>query len=182
MFMILKREMIIFIRNPKRLLDWNQIPNKFKTPAPNAYDSEKSEDYLEGGIKLSFGLKPEIKNKFKTPAPNAYDTEKGEDYLDVTVKQLTMGERLKEAKKFLTPAPNKYEVKIEETVKDEPSFAFGVKHSPYLYNGRELGRERWVSTKTEMVNGDSAWTGESSDREVGLLQETSPRFLAQQHK
>ena len=61
---------------------------------------------------FTFGGKSDIKNKFKTPAPNAYDTEKGEDYLDVTVKQLSMGERLKEAKKFLTPAPNKYEVGV----------------------------------------------------------------------
>ena len=38
---------------------------------------------------------------------------------------------------------------------DNPSFAFGVKHSPYLYNGRELGRERYVSAKTEMTNGNS---------------------------
>merc|ERR1712107_59190 len=120
----------------------------------------------EGGIKHSFGIKPDLKNKFRTPAPNAYDTEKGEDYLDC-VKSLSMGERLREAKKFLTPAPNKYEVEFEKyililimksclqaVVPDEkPSFAFGVKHSPYLYNGRELGRDRWVAAKTEVVNG-----------------------------
>ena len=35
---------------------------------------------------------------------------------------------------------------------ENPSFAFGIKHSPYMYNGRELGRERWVSTKTETVD------------------------------
>ena len=39
--------------------------NKFKTPAPNAYDSEKGEEYLEGGIKHSFGVKLEPMNKFK---------------------------------------------------------------------------------------------------------------------
>jgi len=104
---------------------------------------------LEGGIKHSFGIKPDLKNKFRTPAPNAYDTEKGEDYLDC-VKSLSMGERLREAKKFLTPAPNKYEAVVPD---EKPSFAFGVKHSPYLYNGRELGRERWVAAKTEVVNG-----------------------------
>merc|ERR1711976_1119145 len=42
----------------------SDIKNKFKTPAPNAYESEKSEDYLEGGIQHSFGQKPETKNKF----------------------------------------------------------------------------------------------------------------------
>ena len=51
-------------------------------PAPNAYDTDKGEDYLEGGIQHSFGIKPEIKNKFQTPAPCAYDTDKGEDYLE----------------------------------------------------------------------------------------------------
>merc|ERR1712152_15358 len=59
-----------------------EIPNKFKTPAPNAYNSDKSEDYLEGGINHSFGIKPEIPNKFKTPAPNAYNSDKSEDYLE----------------------------------------------------------------------------------------------------
>ena len=82
-----------------------------KTPAPNAYNSEKGEEYLEGGIKHSFGVKPEPMNKFKTPAPNAYDSEKGEEYLE-GMKAITIGARLREAKKFLTPAPNKYEVRI----------------------------------------------------------------------
>ena len=45
----------------------------------NAYDADKGEDYLEGGIQHSFGIKPEIKNKFVTPAPNAYNADKGED-------------------------------------------------------------------------------------------------------
>ena len=44
---------------------------------------------------------------------------------------------------------------LQAAIPDEkPSFAFGVKHSPYLYNGRELGRERFVSAKTEMTNGN----------------------------
>ena len=38
---------------------------KQNVPAPNAYNSEKSEEYLEGGIKHSFGVKPEPINKFK---------------------------------------------------------------------------------------------------------------------
>lgn len=61
---------------------------------------------------------------------------------------MTMHGKLKEPKKFLTPAPNKYEVGIygERTKPDitllflqaiipeeQPSFAFGVKHSPYIY-------------------------------------------------
>ena len=36
-----------------------------QTPAPNAYNSEKGEEYLEGGIKHSFGVKPDPINKFK---------------------------------------------------------------------------------------------------------------------
>jgi len=43
---------------------------------------------------------------------------------------MTMHGKLKEPKKFETPAPNKYEAIIPE---EQPSFAFGVKHSPYLY-------------------------------------------------
>ena len=46
-------------------------------PAPNAYNTDKGEDYLEGEIQHSFGIKPAIKNKFLTPAPNAYNTDKG---------------------------------------------------------------------------------------------------------
>ena len=33
---------------------------------------------------------------------------------------------------------------------EQPSFAFGVKHSPYLYTGKQVTGDRWVSTKTEM--------------------------------
>lgn len=40
---------------------------------------------------------------------------------------------------------------LQVAVPDEnPSFAFGIKHSQYMYNGRELGRERWVSSKADM--------------------------------
>ena len=45
----------------------NLINLFLQTPAPNTYDSEKGEEYLEGGIKHSFGIKPEPFNKFKTP-------------------------------------------------------------------------------------------------------------------
>merc|ERR1712079_413089 len=155
-----------------------EIPNKFKTPAPNAYYTDKGEDYLEGGIKHSFGIKPELKNKFKTPAPNVYDTDKGENYLE-GVKALSMGERLKEAKKFLTPAPNKYEAVIPE---DKPSFAFGVKHSPYLYSGRELGRgDLWQPRQNQcpMVTAmETLVPMGSSDREVEHSQETSQQSSA----
>ena len=42
------------------------MTNSFsQTPAPNAYDSEKGEEYLEGGIKHSFGVKPDLIDKFK---------------------------------------------------------------------------------------------------------------------
>ena len=33
---------------------------------------------------------------------------------------------------------------------EQPSFAFGVKHSPYLYSGKQVTGDTWVSTKTEM--------------------------------
>merc|ERR1712111_164369 len=100
--------------------------------------------------------------------------DKGEDYLEC-VKSLSIVERLKEAKKFLTPAPNKYEAVIPE---DNPSFAFGVKHSPYLYNGRELGRERWVSTKTEMVSGDSGLNGGEFRQRSGTFTRDKPTVLS----
>jgi len=60
---------------------------------------------------------------------------------------MTMHGKLKEPKKFQTPAPNKYEAILPE---EQPSFAFGVKHSPYLYSGKQVTGDRWVSTKTEM--------------------------------
>merc|ERR1719471_2853587 len=72
---------------------------KFKTPAPNVYDSEKGEDYLHQGPKLTMGSKLEALKKFKTPAPNTYDSEKGEDYLHQAPK-LTMGSKLEGLKKF----------------------------------------------------------------------------------
>ena len=36
-------------------------PKRIDVPAPNAYNAEKGEDYLKGGIQHSFGLKAEIK-------------------------------------------------------------------------------------------------------------------------
>jgi len=59
-----------------------------------------------------------------------------------------MHAKLKNPKKFLTPAPNQYEAIIPE---EQPSFAFGVKHSPYMYSGKQVPSERRVSSKTEMV-------------------------------
>ena len=38
---------------------------KPNVPAPNAYNSERSEEYLEGVIQHSFGVKPDLINKFK---------------------------------------------------------------------------------------------------------------------
>jgi hypothetical protein len=61
---------------------------------------------------------------------------------------MTMHAKLKEPKKFQTPAPNKYEAIIPE---EQPSFAFGVKHSPYMYSGKQVNGDRWVTTKTETV-------------------------------
>jgi len=62
---------------------------------------------------------------------------------------MTMHGKLQEPKKFMTPAPNKYEAIIPD---EQPSFAFGVKHSPYTYSGKQVNGDRWVSTKTETVN------------------------------
>jgi len=102
------------------------IQNKFKTPAPNAYDADKGEDYLEGGIKHSFGQKLSELKSFVTPAPNNYRPEDCKD----DGPALTMHGKLKEPKKFQTPAPNKYEAVIPD---EQPAFPFGVKHSPYTY-------------------------------------------------
>ena len=60
---------------------------------------------------------------------------------------MTMHGKLKEPEKFLTPAPNTYEVGLYHfrtkqehffylqavIPEEQPSFAFGVKHSPYIY-------------------------------------------------
>merc|ERR1712186_31347 len=161
------------------------ISAEFKSPGPAAFNIPGTignhgpkESTKATAPAFTFGGKSELKNKFKTPAPNVYDTDKGENYLE-GVKALSMGERLKEAKKFLTPAPNKYEAVIPE---DKPSFAFGVKHSPHLYSGRELGRERFVATKTESVsnghsNGDSGANGEFRQRS-GTFTRDKPTVLS----
>merc|ERR1712198_589210 len=79
-------------------------------------------------------------------------------------------------KQFLTPAPNKYEADVPD---EKPSFAFGVKHSPYLYNGRDLGRERWVSAKTEMVNGTTNGTNGGEFRQrSGTFTRDKPTVLS----
>ena len=36
-----------------------EVKTKFKTPAPNAYDSEKGEDYIHPSQQKTFGIKPE---------------------------------------------------------------------------------------------------------------------------
>ena len=70
--------------------------------------------------------------------------------------------KLKDLKKFNTPAPNKYEVNksgknriyfiLQAIVaEDKPSFAFGIKHSPYMYSGKTVNGDRWISAKTETV-------------------------------
>merc|ERR1712079_882186 len=103
---------------------------KQNVPAPNAYNSEKSEEYLEGGIKHSFGVKPEPINKFKTPAPNAYDSEKGEEYLEGGIKH-SFGLKPEPLNKFKTPAPNAYDSeKGEEYLEGGIKHSFGVKPEP----------------------------------------------------
>ena len=69
---------------------------------------------------------------------------------------------------------------LQAVVPDEkPSFAFGVKHSPYLYNGRELGRERWVSAKTEVVNGVNGNSGAGEFRQrSGTFTRDKPTVLS----
>ena len=81
---------------------------------------------------------------------------------------MTMHAKLKDPKKFETPAPNTYEVYkctniqlfnlsvtccIPQAIipEEQPSFAFGVKHSPYLYSGKQGNGDRWVTPKTEAV-------------------------------
>jgi len=59
---------------------------------------------------------------------------------------MTMHGKLKELKKFETPAPNKYEAIVPD---EQPSFAFGVKHSPYVYqhNSEEFRPRNGTFTK-----------------------------------
>merc|ERR1711892_444199 len=99
-------------------------------PAPNAYNTGKGEDYLEGGIQHSFGIKPEMKNKFLTPAPNAYNADKGEDYLEGGIKH-SFGIKLEPKNKFLTPAPNAYNAdKGEDYLEGGIKHSFGIKLEP----------------------------------------------------
>merc|ERR1712032_1321053 len=108
----------------------SEIKQKFKTPAPNAYDSEKGDKYLEGGIKHSIGAKLEPLKKFKTPAPNSYDAEKGDEYLEGGIKH-TFGAKLEPLKKFRTPAPNSYDAeKGDEYLEEGIKHSFGAKLEP----------------------------------------------------
>ena len=95
-------------------------------PAPNAYNAEKGEEYLEGGIKHSFGIKPETKNIFLTPAPNAYNADKGEDYLEGGIKH-SFGIKPEPMNNFVTPAPNAYNAD-----KGEDYLEGGIQHSSEL--------------------------------------------------
>lgn len=72
------------------------------------------------------------------------------------------------------------EFTFQAAIPDEkPSFAFGVKHSPYLYNGRELGRERFVSAKTEVVNGHGGQNGHGEFRQrSGTFTREKPTVLS----
>merc|ERR1712080_585941 len=45
------------------------------TPAPNAYNSEKGQEYLEGAKGLSMGVKLSDLKGFSTPAPGTYRPE-----------------------------------------------------------------------------------------------------------
>merc|ERR1711971_794305 len=110
-------------------------PKQYKTPAPGAYKSEDSERYLEEKIQHSMGMKLQGPKKFLTPAPGAYKSEDSERYLDEKI-QHSMGIKLEGPKKFLTPAPNHYEAIIPN---EDVSFSFGVRHSPYLYDGNKNG-------------------------------------------
>ena len=69
---------------------------------------------------------------------------------------------------------------LQAAIPDEkPSFAFGVKHSPYLYSGRELGRGRIVSTKTEEVNGHNGHTnGEFRQRSGTFTKLEKPSVMS----
>ena len=51
----------------------SELKNKFKTPAPNVYDTDKGENYLEGVKALSMGERLKEAKKFLTPAPNKYE-------------------------------------------------------------------------------------------------------------
>merc|ERR1712156_996309 len=123
------------------------------TPAPGAYKAEDSEKYLEEKIQHSMGIKHFQPKKYVTPAPGAYKAEDSEKYLVEKIQhsmgikpsdpkkyldekiQHSMGMKIKDPKKYITPAPNKYEAQIED---DSSYFSFGVKHSPYLYSGKDI--------------------------------------------
>jgi len=130
------------------------IAAEFQSPGPAAINLPTlfgnqclKESTKAAAPAFTFAGKHEQKVRNDAPSPNTYNTSgltaRGKD--DGPAK--TMHGKLKDPKKFVTPAPNKYEAIIPE---EQPSFAFGVKHSPYLYSGKQVTGDHWVSTKTEM--------------------------------
>merc|ERR1712210_150849 len=85
------------------------------------------EEYLEGGIQHSFGLKPDGLKKYQTPAPNAYNADKGQEYLEERPAR-SMGAKLDDLKKYNTPAPNAYNSdKGQEYLEERPAKSLGVR-------------------------------------------------------
>jgi len=132
-----------------------KIAAEFQTPGPAAINLPGlfgnqclNESTKAAAPAFTFAGKHEQKVQNFAPSPNTYNTAgltaKGKD--DSTA--ITMHGKLKDPKKFLTPAPNKYEAIIAE---EQPSFAFGVKHSPYIYSGKQVNGNHWASTKRETI-------------------------------
>merc|ERR1712004_508837 len=102
---------------------------KYNTPAPNAYNSDKGQEYLEERPARSMGAKLDGLKKFNTPAPNAYNADKGQDYLEERPAR-SMGAKLDDLKKYNTPAPNTYDAdKGQEYLEKTPAKTMGAKLS-----------------------------------------------------
>jgi len=95
------------------------------TPGPNAYDTDKSEDYLEGGISHTMGERLRDLALFSTPSPFAYRPEDCKDASPAASLHI----KPKDPKKFNTPAPGAYnpENADNEVKESAAKYSFGIK-------------------------------------------------------
>jgi len=72
------------------------------------HNTEKGEDYFEGGIQHCFGIKQKIKTKCLTPAPYIHHPDTCEDNLDEGIRHKTyFWDQTRNRKQVLTPRSDK---------------------------------------------------------------------------
>merc|ERR1711860_58357 len=76
-------------------------------------------------------IKPKDPATFVTPAPGAYNPESADRDVKPSAPKFSFGIKGKDDKFMDIPAPNAYSVNAVKLDK-APTYAFGIKHSPYL--------------------------------------------------